>query len=90
MNVCSWKPSLVTLHDGRQVPSDSEEWRHECEARHIIAMPTLEQRRQHLYGRRDVTTGELKGGLLQKRGNDAVKRLEQTIRAIWYGEQSKG
>lgn len=33
MNACSWKPSLATLHDGRQVPGDSEEYRHECEAK---------------------------------------------------------
>lgn len=87
MNACSWKPTPVTLHDGRQVLSDSEEWRHECEARFIIAMPTLEQRRQFLYGRRDPVMGELRGGLLQRRGQAAVTRIEQTIKAIWYGEQ---
>lgn len=87
MNACSWKPSMVTLTDGRQVPSDSEEWRHECEARAIINMPSLAQRRQYLYGRRDITTGKMEGGLRQKRGDEAVKRLEQTIKAIWYSNR---
>lgn len=76
---------MVTLHDGRQVPSDSEDYRHECEALTIINMPDLAQRRRYLYGRRDDITGEMKGGIRQKRGDEAVKRLEQTIKAIWYG-----
>lgn len=37
MNACSWKPSTVTLADGRQVLSDSEEWRAQCEAMHFLA-----------------------------------------------------
>ena len=40
--------STVTLIDGRQVDSDSEAWRHECEARAIAALPTLAQRREWL------------------------------------------
>lgn len=87
MNACSWKPTMVTLHDGRQVPSDSEEWRHETEARFIIGMPDLIQRRRYLYGRRDDITGEMKGGIRQRRGEEAVKRLEQTIKAIWYNNR---
>lgn len=83
MNACSWKPTMVTLHDGRQVLSDSEDYRHECEALTIINMPDLIQRRRYLYGRRDDITGEMKGGIRQRRGEEAVKRLEQTIRAIW-------
>lgn len=74
---------MVTLHDGRQVLSDSEDYRHECEALTIINMPDLIQRRRYLYGRRDDITGEMKGGIRQRRGEEAVKRLEQTIRAIW-------
>lgn len=30
---------MATLIDGRQVSSASEEWRHECEARHVASMP---------------------------------------------------
>lgn len=73
MNACHWKPSTVTLHDGRQVASDSEEWRHECEARAVIAMRDRNARRHYLRGR-----------VLPKRGIAATERLEQTIRQIWY------
>lgn len=83
MNVCSWKPSLVTLHDGRQVLSDSEEWRHECEARTVIAMPGQVARRAYLRGKLD-DSGERRGGVLQKRGKEACERLEHTIKQIWY------
>lgn len=86
MNVCRWKPSPVTLHDGRQVMNDSEEWRAECEARTVIAMPTLAARRAYLRGTLDER-GNLSGGVLQRRGEDAVKRLEATIKAIWYADR---
>lgn len=29
---------MVTLIDGREVDSASEDWRHECEARHVAGM----------------------------------------------------
>jgi hypothetical protein len=29
---------LVTLHDGRQVDSASEDWRRECLARHLLTL----------------------------------------------------
>ena len=78
---------LVTLHDGRVVASDSEEWRHECEAMAIIAMPALVERRQYLYGKRDPITGEMKGGVLQRRGQAALAQIEKTIRALWYASR---
>ncbi|MEN6549431.1 MAG: hypothetical protein ABFE07_25580 [Armatimonadia bacterium] len=34
---------LVTLYDGRQVPSDHVDWMHECEARMVLAMPMVER-----------------------------------------------
>lgn len=83
MNACSWRPSTVTLHDGRQVLSDSEEWRHECEALAIIAMPTVGMRRAFLRGALDET-GAHRNGILQRRGEASVKRLEVTIKQIWY------
>lgn len=86
MNVCSWKPSPVTLHDGRVVMSDSEEWRHECEARTIIAMPGTAARRAFLRGKIDES-GRISGGILQKRGLAAVERLEHTIKQIWYAQR---
>lgn len=39
----SWVAPLVTLWDGRQVPSDAAEWREECEARLVLAMPPIER-----------------------------------------------
>lgn len=80
--------TLVTLHDGRQVSSYSEDWRHECEARFICNMPTRERRRAYLYGELDVTTGQRRGGILQRRGKGEVERLEKTIRALWPGIQA--
>jgi hypothetical protein len=36
--------SPVTLRDGRVVCSSCECWRHECEARHVLAKPNDEKR----------------------------------------------
>lgn len=72
----------VTLIDGREVCNWCEEWRHECEARAVLALPTLRQRRQYLYGRPD-NFERMRGGIEQIRGKDAVKRLEQTMMALW-------
>ena len=70
-NACSWRATLVTLVDGRQVPIDSEEWRAECEARAILAMPTVAVRREHL-------------ALIEKRrGRQPRERLEALILDIW-------
>ena len=42
-------PNQITFTiDGREVSSDSEAWRHECEARAIAALPTLAERRAWL------------------------------------------
>lgn len=69
---------LVTLIDGRQVPSDSEAWRHECEARAVMNMPTLEARRGYL----------AKVGAI--RGAQARKLLEATIAEIWATRKKTG
>lgn len=89
VNACSWKPFAVTLHDGRQVLSDSEEWRHEMEARTIIAMPTVARRRAYLRGMID-DSGKHRDGVLQKRGEASVLRLEATIKQIWYSTRETG
>lgn len=81
---------IVTTWDGRQMSSWSEAWRHECEARAVLAMPTLRQRRAYLYG--DFESIKVNGkwvtktvsrGILQRRGQAEVERLEQTMTAIW-------
>ena len=53
----------VTLHDGREVDSSSEEWRAECEARHILSMS--QEKRAEFF--QDVE---------RKRGADATKALK--------------
>lgn len=66
---------LVKLLNGTEVPSDSEAWRHECEARQIANMPTLERRREHL------------AGVAEKRGDAEADRLRGTIAELWTGRQ---
>ena len=63
--------TLVILVDGRQVSSDSEAHRHECEARAIAALPTLAERRAWL------------AAIAKRRGDPAADRLRATIAAIW-------
>ena len=75
MNVCSWKPNTVALHDGRQVLSDSREWLLECEAKHILKQPTIEERRALL------------AAIGKRRGTEAREELEKRVMAIWLARQ---
>lgn len=84
-NASTWKAPLVTLRDGRQVPSDSQEWLEECLARHVLAMP-LAKRRQWLFGKANAW-GELKGGYLQRHGEAATERLKQIITEVWAAQR---
>ena len=78
VNACKWKPKLVTLADGRQVLSDSEDWRAECEARHILNMPTKAARHEQL-------------ALVEKhRGGAGRKELEDRIMELWRLGLDKG
>ena len=86
---------LVALIDGRMVSNYSDEWRHECEARAILAMPGLRQRRAFLYGETEHVRINGKWiekrtcrGIEQVRGKDAVKRLEATMTAIWKANRA--
>ena len=74
--------SPVALVDGRQVCTYSEEWRHECECRQVLAMPTLAARRRYLYGEPDQW-GKFRNGIEAKRGKDALKAMEATMMALW-------
>lgn len=62
---------MPTLLDSREVPADSEEWRHECEARAIAALPTLADRRAWLEG------------IEARRGKADADRLRETMRELW-------
>lgn len=70
--------ALVTLIDGREVSSDSEAWRHECEARAIAALPTLAERRAWL------------GDIERRRGKPAADALRNTMSALWAARQGGG
>jgi len=39
---------FVRLIDGTEVASDSEAWRHECEARSVAHMPSTQQRHEYV------------------------------------------
>ncbi|QOE32783.1 hypothetical protein CPT_Mano_051 [Achromobacter phage Mano] len=71
----------ATLHDGTLVDTSSEEWRHECEARAILDMPRLSDRRAFLYG--GVLRGKQFKGVRAVRGEAAVQRLEKTMMALF-------
>lgn len=55
--------TMVKLVDGREVDSASEEWRHECEARHVAKMEP-------------AARSDYLSQVAQKRGTDAYKALE--------------
>jgi hypothetical protein len=67
--------ALVKLIDGREVYRDSEEWRHETEARHIAALPTLADRRAWLES------------IEHRRGKAAADRLRKTMGEIWKAKK---
>jgi hypothetical protein len=66
---------LVTLHDGRQVGSYSEDWRLECEAIFVVTMPTLAKRRNYL----DMVK--------EKRGVKGWSTLTDRVAAIWQASK---
>lgn len=62
---------IVTLIDCREVDSSSEDWRQECEARHILAMPDKQARRDYL------------ASVQKRRGDKAHQQLADLVRAVW-------
>lgn len=66
----------VTLHDGRQVDSSSEEWRHECEAITLLRM-SLGARKAHLQA------------VEARRGIPARQQLQVTLMALWIKQQAE-
>lgn len=67
----------VTLHDGRQVDSSSEDWRAECEARTVLRMPGKPARRAYL------------AAVEKRRGVEAADRLAGLIQAVWRADQDR-
>lgn len=68
----------ATLHDGRVVDTWSEEWRAECEARHVLNLPSKTQR--HAY----LATVE------RKRGKASRDALADRVMAIWRASRTTG
>ena len=62
--------TTVTLHDGRQVDSSSEEWRLETEARELLRWGTLERR-------------EYLAAVERKRGAQACEQLKAVFMKLW-------
>lgn len=77
-NSCTWKAPLVTLSNGRQVLSNSQEWMAECEARHILDMPSKPARLAML------------DGIEKRRGPEARRELEQRIMDLWHKSRAVG
>lgn len=69
-DTCPRAKSAV-LHDGRQVCTYCEAWRHECEARAVLDLPSIDRRRAYL------------DGVGKRRGRKAQFELEATARSIW-------
>lgn len=67
----------VTLYDGTTVSSYSEAWRHECEARSILNLPTLPRRQARL------------DHIERWRGKAAADQLRDTMLAIWNARQEE-
>lgn len=59
------------LIDGRMVDTSSEDWRHECEARAIMALHSTQMRREFLEA------------IERKRGKEAADKLRHTIGLMW-------
>jgi len=74
-NACTWVAPLVTLRDGRQVPSDSEPWRFECQARTILDLPSKHARKVLL------------AKWEEKHGRESTFALETEILALWRARQ---
>lgn len=69
------RPKTAVLADERRVCTWCEAWRHECEARAVLALPHVEARRKYLEG------------VGKRRGLAARNGLEDTVRELWRRRQ---
>ena len=65
-----WKPTQVQIADGSYVASDSEAYRHFCEAQFILNLPSLQERQNFL------------SAIEAKRGKVAIDRIKDTMLAL--------
>lgn len=89
-------PLAYSILAGREVDTASEEWRRDCEARYILAMPDRQARNEHLLGRREMqANGAVKQtvkGIAQHRGEAAAESVKADcmhIHNIRLAEASK-
>lgn len=71
VNVGAVQSGTATLVDGRVVDASGEEWRAECEARHVLNMPTKTRRLEYL-----ARVGK-------RRGEAAREALASLVLAVW-------
>lgn len=69
--------TTVTLIDGSQVDSASDAWRHECEARAVADLRTLDERRAWLEA------------VEKRRGKPSADRLRATMKALWEARKPR-
>ena len=73
-------PLAYSILAGQEVDTSSEAWRHDCECRAVLALPTREARNEHLFGRRELqANGAIKQtvkGIAQHRGEAAAERIK--------------
>ncbi len=67
--------TAYSLLAGRMVPTDSEEWRHECEVAAVLAMSPAQQR-SFFEGATDPATGRKERGVGEIRGAASVERIK--------------
>lgn len=73
-NRCEDGP-MVTLHTGVQVCNYCPAFKDECLARHVLSMPTVQERRQFL------------AGWGQKHGEAEGRRMADLVRAVWEAKR---
>lgn len=70
--------TAISEFTGQPVDTASEEWRHECEVRHIVDnIPTRELRNAHLVG------------IAKHRGQAAADHLRAEAMRLWEIRQAK-
>jgi len=73
------EPKTVKLIDGREVPSDSKEWRSECLARDKHVQAILRMVGRQYRGAREAYCANV--GM--REGAEAERRLRGRVRAVW-------
>ena len=90
-NHCTvWQPRMVRLIDGREVLNTSELWRQQCEAQHILDMPTKLDRQRVL----SLIEEKRGSGKMSKDDPDNMKGkrirwdIEALIRKLWEARRA--